>query len=64
LFSDLIYPLLSVEDVKYKGFELPSTVGYVLTGKKMPKRSPVPDENCTGCGRCKEICPKDAIEID
>jgi len=61
--SKINYPLLSVEDVKYNGFELPSTAGYVLTGKKMPKRSPVPDENCTGCGRCKEICPKDAIAM-
>jgi uncharacterized protein (DUF362 family) len=61
--SKINYPLLSVEDVEYKGFELPSTAGYALTGKKKPKRSPIPDENCNGCRRCKEICPKDAIEI-
>jgi len=57
------YPLLSPNDVKYEGFVLPSTAGYALTGKKMPKRSPVPDEKCIGCRSCEEICPKDAIDM-
>jgi len=35
----------------------------MLTGKKMPKRSPVADDNCTACGRCKEICPRDALKL-
>ena len=61
--SDIDYPLLSIDDVRYSGFELPSTAGYALTGKKKPKRSPVPDDNCTGCGQCEEICPKDAIKM-
>lgn len=61
--SKINYPLLSVDDVIYEGFKLPSTAGYALTGKKMPKRSPVVDENCNGCLRCVEICPKDAIQM-
>jgi len=57
------YPLLSIDDVRYKDFKLPSSAGYMLTGKKMPKRSPVADDNCTACGRCKEICPRDALKL-
>jgi len=61
--SKINYPLLSVDDVRYEGFKLPSTAGYALTGEKKPKRSPVPNEKCIGCKRCEEICPKDAIKM-
>jgi len=61
--SKIDYPLLSPEDVKYKGFILPSTSGYLITGEKTPSRSPVPTEKCTACGDCVEICPKNAIKI-
>jgi uncharacterized protein (DUF362 family) len=57
------YPILSPQDVKYKGFILPSSAGYILTGKKVPRRVPVPKDNCTGCGDCIEICPKNAIKL-
>jgi len=57
------YPLLKPKDVEYKGFKLPSTAGYILTGKKTPAKSPKPQDNCTGCGQCMKICPVNAIKI-
>jgi len=60
---ELLYPLFSPTDVKYNGFILPSTVDYLVTGRKKPKRSPVPTVKCTACGQCEEICPKGAIKI-
>jgi len=62
--SKISYPLLLPKDVKYKGFKLPSTANYLLTGEKKPSQSPVPTEKCTACGQCQEICPKNAITID
>jgi ferredoxin len=61
--DNISYPILSPGDIKYLSFQLPSTAGYLLTHKKRPKRSPVPKKNCNGCGECKEICPKGAVEI-
>jgi uncharacterized protein (DUF362 family) len=61
--DEINYPLLSPEDVEYKGFILPSTAGYLLTGKKKPKRSPVIKDKCTACKQCVEICPEKAIKI-
>jgi len=57
------HPLLSTEDVRYEGFALPLTAGRLATGKRMARRSPVITEKCTACGKCEEICPKDAITI-
>jgi uncharacterized protein (DUF362 family)/Pyruvate/2-oxoacid:ferredoxin oxidoreductase delta subunit len=57
------YPILSPDDVKFTGFRLPSTASYLLTRKEPPKRSPVPKENCNGCGDCEKICPKSAITV-
>lgn len=59
--KEIIYPQLKPEDVKYTGFILPSTAGYLLTGKKTPQQSPKVTAKCTSCGLCEEICPKDAI---
>jgi ferredoxin len=58
---EIIYPLLSPDDVAYTGFVLPNTAGYLLTGKDTPKKSPVVTPRCTACGQCHEICPKGAI---
>ncbi|RLI49642.1 MAG: hypothetical protein DRP09_20520 [Candidatus Thorarchaeota archaeon] len=57
------YPLLSPDDVRYDGFILPSTAGYLLTGKKQPKKIPVILDNCKACGQCVEICPKNTIRM-
>ncbi len=57
------YPLLSPIDVKYSGFKLPSSAGYLLTGKKTPNRFPKPNLNCNGCNHCVEICPRKAIKL-
>lgn len=61
--SEIHYSLSSPKNVKYNGFILPSTAGYLLTGKKRPKRSPVPNKRCTGCGDCERICPRNAVNI-
>lgn len=57
------FPLLTPGEAFFKGYQLPSTAGYLLTGKKRPKRSPVPNKNCTGCGDCEQICPRRAIKL-
>ena len=57
------YPLLSPLDVKYSGFILPSSAGYLLTGKKTPTRYPHPNLKCVGCGQCIEVCPRKAIRM-
>jgi uncharacterized protein (DUF362 family)/NAD-dependent dihydropyrimidine dehydrogenase PreA subunit len=62
--GEIRYPLLTPEDVKYSGFILPSSAGYLLTGKKRPSKSPIPIEKCTGCGDCVRICPRDAIKLE
>jgi uncharacterized protein (DUF362 family)/NAD-dependent dihydropyrimidine dehydrogenase PreA subunit len=61
--TDITYPLLSPKDVQYPGFRLPSTVDYLITGRKTPRRSPMPTDRCTACGQCVRICPKTAIKI-
>ena len=57
------YPLLSPIDVKYTGFILPSSAGYLLTGKKTPDRFPIINSKCVGCGQCAEVCPRKEIKI-
>jgi uncharacterized protein (DUF362 family) len=57
------YPIQGPADVAYKGFRLPNTADYLLTGKRPPKKSPVVTGKCTACGNCENICPKDAIKI-
>ena len=61
--AEINYPLLSPKDVEYKGFLLPSTSGYLLTGEKTSNRFPHANQKCVGCGQCEEICPRKAIKI-
>ena len=61
--NEIYYPNLSPKEVENNKFILPSTAGFILTGKKRPRRYPVPNEKCTGCCRCEEICPQNAIEV-
>jgi uncharacterized protein (DUF362 family) len=61
--EEISYPLLSPTDVKYTGFQMPSTADYLVTGRKKPTRSPVITKKCTACGQCVEICPKKAIKL-
>lgn len=57
------YPLLNPKEIRYNNFVLPSTSGYILTGKKIPNKYPIPNKNCTACGECVKICPKKIINI-
>lgn len=57
------YPILKPGDISYPGFKMPNTADYLLTGKKPPAKSPIVTEKCVACGDCKEICPKDAVQI-
>jgi uncharacterized protein (DUF362 family) len=57
------YPIQRPEDVAYKGFKLPNTADHLLTGKKLPKKSPVITDKCTACGNCESICPKGAVKV-
>lgn len=61
--TKITYPLQKPKDVQYHDFKLPSTAGYLLTGKKTPKKSPQPNDKCTCCRECVEICPENAITI-
>lgn len=57
------YPLLKPNEVKYHGFNLPSTANYLLTEENKPEKSPVITDKCTTCGECVAICPKEALRI-
>ncbi len=59
----ITYPLKKPKDVCYNGFKLPSTAGHLLTGEKTPPKSPRPNEKCTCCKECVEICPVNAIKL-
>ena len=61
--KEIKYPILKPNDVKYDNFILPSTAGYILTGKKIPNKYPVINDNCILCGECVNICPKKIIKI-
>jgi uncharacterized protein (DUF362 family) len=60
--KEIIYPQINPNDIKYKNFILPSTAGYILTGKKPPKLIPKITIECISCGLCEEICPENAIK--
>lgn len=60
--SQIEYPLLSPENVRYEGFQLPSSAHFLMSATKNHQR-PRPTEKCTACGDCVKICPKQAIQI-
>lgn len=60
--SQIEYPLLSPENVRYEGFQLPSSAHFLMSATKNHQR-PRPTEKCTACGDCIEVCPKQAIQI-
>jgi uncharacterized protein (DUF362 family)/Pyruvate/2-oxoacid:ferredoxin oxidoreductase delta subunit len=59
--NKITYPQQTPNDVKYTGFILPVTAGYLLTGTKPPQQSPKVTSKCISCGLCEETCPKSAI---
>ena len=61
--SEIQYPLLSPEKVRFSGFRLPSSAESLISGSKNHRQRPIPTEKCTACGQCVEICPKQAIQI-
>ncbi|HDZ91042.1 MAG TPA: DUF362 domain-containing protein [Deltaproteobacteria bacterium] len=58
------YPLLAPGEIGCQGFKLPNTTDHLLTEKKQPNKRPLVTERCIGCGECREICPKEAIQIE
>jgi uncharacterized protein (DUF362 family) len=61
--KNIDYPLLTPKDVYNPTFRLPSSASYPLTDDEPPRRVPVPQKNCTGCGDCEIVCPKNAIKL-
>lgn len=61
--SEMTYPLLTPQEVRYTDFRLPSSARTLITGSKNHHQHPRPTERCTACGQCVEICPKHAIGI-
>ncbi len=61
--SEIQYPLLTPQDVRYTGFLLPSSADSLMSSSKNHRQQPIPTERCTACGQCVEICPKQAIQI-
>jgi uncharacterized protein (DUF362 family) len=61
--SEIQYPLLAPQDVRYTGFVLPSSAHSFMSSSKNHRQQPIPTEKCTACGQCVEICPKQAIQI-
>jgi uncharacterized protein (DUF362 family) len=61
--TQIQYPSLSPQDVRYTGFHLPSGAVSLMSGSKNHRQQPVPTEKCTACGQCVEICPKQAIQL-
>jgi uncharacterized protein (DUF362 family)/NAD-dependent dihydropyrimidine dehydrogenase PreA subunit len=59
--AHIIYPQLIPDNVTYKGFLLPKTADYLLTGKKTPRQSPKVTVRCNSCGQCAQICPRQTI---
>ena len=57
------YPIFAPGDIGNRGFKLPNTTDYLLTGKKPHRKSPMITEKCIACGECEEICPKNAVKI-
>ena len=60
--SSIDYPLIHPDEIRYKGFLLPSSAESFLSTSKNHQQ-PIPTEKCTACGQCVEICPKNAIQI-
>jgi uncharacterized protein (DUF362 family) len=61
--TDIQYPLVMPQDVRYNGFQLPSSANTLTLSTKNHRQRPIPTEKCTACGQCVEICPKQAIQI-
>jgi len=62
--TEIQYPSLSPQDVRYTGFHLPSGAYSLISPSENHRQQPVPTEKCTACGQCVEICPKYAIQIN
>jgi uncharacterized protein (DUF362 family) len=64
LWPEIIkYPLLIPDENRIKGFRMPDNASYLMTGKRIKPKSPVITEKCVGCGECRRICPKKAVNI-
>ena len=61
--TEIHYPLLTPQDVRFFDFRLPSSADPLLKGSNTRRQRPIPTEKCTACGQCVEICPKEAIQI-
>jgi uncharacterized protein (DUF362 family) len=57
------YPILTPHENRIDGFRMPGTSSHLVTGERRESKSPVITEKCIGCGECRKICPKKAINI-
>ncbi|MBN1905376.1 MAG: DUF362 domain-containing protein [Deltaproteobacteria bacterium] len=57
------YPILVPHENRVKGFNMPGTASHLVTGERGQPKSPVITEKCIGCGECRKICPKKAVNI-
>jgi ferredoxin len=61
--ENIEYPLLEPDKNRINGFRMPDNASYLMTGKRIRSKSPVITEKCIGCGECRRICPKKAVNI-
>ena len=61
--ENIEYPMLTPHENRIQGFRMPDTAIHLITGKSSHSKSPVITQKCIGCGECKRICPKNAVNI-
>jgi uncharacterized protein (DUF362 family)/NAD-dependent dihydropyrimidine dehydrogenase PreA subunit len=61
--ENIEYPLLEPDENRVIGFRMPDNASCLMTGKSLKSKRPVITDKCIGCGECRRICPKKAVNI-